>query len=340
MSIHQFVRGCVPFFGGRSPFSSAWSPRPPLGLMRDFPKSLLATAAEEQFWGDSRDLLNVVEPDQLYGGGYQALQRYIGERLNEAVSRDFGVKRIDSSNYAEPANLAVGKTTGVSKFAFEKFSTPGPLLKLYERQRKLAKKGEGSPLTIATDVVVERFEIDPLDPGQRVHVLHTSRGALSFSLPKKPNIILAAGAIPACTIVLNSVSKQHGRAGSRLGGHFLGHLGARFPLPERFCTLRSQEWDERKTKEGKGVQQQVDDTLQISAYYLAGCDPSTGLQYHGEITVTHAPLAEEQQEDAARLCPDFFSAPTDAQLEGSHNHVIIGETSHLVQLRDDLLISL
>lgn len=298
--------------------------------MRDFPKSLLVTAREEQFWKNCRDLLNVVEPDQLYGGEYQALQKYIGERLDEAVSADSVEKTIDTANYAEPANLAVGKTTGVSKLTFEKFSTPGPLLKLYERQRKLAKRGEGSPLTIATDVVVERFEIDPLDPGKRSNVLHTSRGALSFSLPKKPNIILATGAIPACTIVLNSVAKQHGRAGSRLSGHFVCHIDARFPLPERFRTLRKEEWDKRKKKEGKGAEQRQDDTLGIAAHYLAGRDPNTGLQYHGQITVTHSPLAEEQHEDAARLCPDFFSAPSEAQLEGSQNHVIVGERYCLI----------
>ena len=289
--------------------------------MRDFPKSLLATAGEEQFWKDSRDLLGVVEPDQLYGGVYQALQKYIGERLDEAVPE------IDMANYAEPANLIVGQTTGISRLVFEKFSTPGPLLKLYERQRKLAKKGEGSPLMIATDVVVERFEIDPLDPGQRSNVLHTSRGALCFPHPKKPNIILATGAIPACTIVLNSVEKQHGRAGSRLSGHFRTHINARFPLPERFRTLRYEEWDKRKKRESKGAEQRLDEALEIAAHYLAGRDRNTGLQYHGEITVTHSPLAEEQEEDAARLCPDFFSAPTEAQLEGSQNHVVVGETS-------------
>jgi hypothetical protein len=50
------------------------------------------------------------------------------------------VKEIQGADTAESARLAVGMTTSLSKISFNKFSTPGPLLEIYERQRRLAKK--------------------------------------------------------------------------------------------------------------------------------------------------------------------------------------------------------
>lgn len=51
-------------------------------------------------------------------------------------------------------------------------------------------------------------------------VLHASRGPISLR-SGKTNVILATGAIPTTTILLNSISdKLEGRAGKRLTAHF------------------------------------------------------------------------------------------------------------------------
>jgi len=77
---------------------------------------------------------------------------------------------------------------------------------------------DGKPLMIATDVVVERFEVDP--ESNTAPVLHASRGPISLR-SGKTNVILATGAVPATTILLNSIGdKLEGRAGKRLTAHF------------------------------------------------------------------------------------------------------------------------
>ncbi|KAG9310091.1 hypothetical protein JVU11DRAFT_9701 [Chiua virens] len=332
----RFVHGSFPFFGGRSPFWSAFSPRPPLKLFRNFPQSMVKTAGQRKFWEECKELLHVVEPSQLYDGEYQALQKYIEGQFNDAFSPEH--KTIGTATYGEPADLAVGKSTGMSKVVFEKFSTPGPLLTIFERQRVLAKQGKGAPLTFATNVVVESFNVDSLDTAKRADVLRTSRGDLSFPRAKKPNIILATGSMPACTIVLNSIKKQQRRAGSRLSGHFLTHINARFPLRKdkdkgrNGCRSNRPGRDDLNELNEPNDPERSDeqmDPLEIAAYYLAGEAPDTvtgsgvQLQYHADITVIHSPHPKEQRQDAARLCPDFFSTPTDAQLKDSQKHVII-----------------
>ncbi|KAG9313755.1 hypothetical protein JVU11DRAFT_6111 [Chiua virens] len=305
----QFMRGSCPFFGGRSLFWSAWCPRPPLELMRDFPQSLIDTATPDEFWTDSQELLHVVKATDLHNAEYQILQEYIDSQLADAVKN----KTIETADYSETSHLAVGKTTALSTLVFEKFAIPGPLLDVYERQRQLAKIGKGSPLKVALDVVVKKFDIDSDDIEKKANVLYTSKGDLCFSR-KKPNIILATGAIPACTIVQNSIPEQRQRAGSRLSGHFLTHIVARFPIPEN---VRGQ-LEDRKNRSSDDL-----DHLELAGSYLAGHDPNTNLQYHADITTIHSPDPVNDAADAARLCPDYFSAPSMAQLDGSENYIIV-----------------
>ncbi|KAJ7503482.1 hypothetical protein B0H11DRAFT_584623 [Mycena galericulata] len=298
----EFMRGSCPFFGGRSTFWSAWCPRPDAELMRNWPKSMKDTAANEEFWAKCTDLLHVVSADALHDPTYQTLQRYIDTALQNGIKDE----TIENADFTQAARLAVGRVTSLSTLVFDKFSTPGPLLRISERQRRLAEEGKGAPLTIATNVVVERFEVDPEDTLSRANVLHTSRGALCF--PRSAtNIILATGAIPAATIVMNSIGdQQKDRAGTRLSGHFLSHVAARFPIPEK---VRKQS--------------KVLDHLEIGASYLAGKDPANGLQYHVQITAIHSPNPEKDAEDAGRLCPDYAAAATEAQLKGSEEHIVL-----------------
>ena len=277
--------------------------------MRGFPQSLKDTATPEEFWEGCKKLLHVVNVAKLHNGEYQVLQKYIDQQLKDGVETGAIETADPAKEYA--ADLAVGKTTALSTLAFEKFATPGPLLDIYEHQRELAKDEKGSPLKIATDVVVKRFDIDPEDKDKRANVLYTSRGDLCFAR-KKPNIILATGAIPACTIVQNSIPEQRAKAGTRLSGHFLTHILARFPISQ---TLKGD----------LGVEL---NHLELAASYLAGHDPATGLQYHADITSIHSPHPETDAADAARLCPDYFSAPTKAQLKDSEKHIVVGQIDH------------
>lgn len=311
LSSRQFMHGSCPFFGGRSTFWSAWCPRPlredkDIDLMRDFPQSLKETASKSEFWKRCEELLQVTPANKITDPCFgQDLQTEIQHRL------DANLRNIPTASMTNHAPLAVGRKTAVpNNVAFDKFSTPGPLLKIYEHQRKLAKTNSGHPLMIATDTVVERFELDPEDSYNRPIVLHTSRGTLCF--PKRDtNIILAAGAFPSTTILMNSIGDRlMGRAGSRVGGHYISHITARFPIGLLGNNVLSQKH------------------LEIAASYLAGKDPKTDMQYHIQITAIHSPHPDGQDaEDAARLCPDYAAAATAEQLAGSEGHVILGMLS-------------
>ena len=176
--------------------------------MRDFPPSMLETAASPIFWKKAKELLHVTPASRINDEVFGELQSEIDRRLRDDLDK------IPSADYVEPGPLAVGRTTPTSTLSFIKFSTPGPLLALQEKQRQLAKRGLGSPLMIATDVVVHKFLIDA-DNNNTVDVLRTSRGDLCFP-SGKTNIILATGAIPATTILLNSLESMQERAGNRL----------------------------------------------------------------------------------------------------------------------------
>jgi hypothetical protein len=311
---NQFMHGSCPFFGGRSTFWSAWCPRAVQDdhdLMRNFPKSMKETVAQPGFWKRCEDLLHVTTADKLsdpcFGKG---LQKDIQGRLDAAVRAG----AIKSAYLTRNAPLAVGRKTAVpNATAFDKFSTPGPLLRVFERQRQLAKEGRGHPLMIATDTIVERFVLD--EDSARPSVLYTSRGALCF--PKEQtNIILAAGTFPAATILMNSVGDRlKGRAGARVGGHFISHVTARFPVSALADNCKLLEH------------------LEISANYLAGRDETTKMQYHVQITAIHSPDPEEDAVDAARLCPDYAAAATAEQLRDSTKHIVLGMICDVGQCR-------
>ncbi|KAJ3554999.1 hypothetical protein NP233_g12308 [Leucocoprinus birnbaumii] len=286
-----YMHGSCPFFGGRSTFWSAWCPRAiyqKWNMMRNFPKTLVDLAKREEFWTRAEELLHVTPADKLSTPIFGNLQDQIDERLVD------GVGRIKGCDFAQSAPLAVGRKTSLSTLAFEKFSTPGPLLTIHGRQLDLAKKQEGSPLAIVTNTVVERFELDTDGdgPNHKAVVLHTSRGTLCFP-SGKTNIILAAGTVPNTTLLMNSTGDSlKGRAGTRLSGHFLSHIVARFPLNVSA----------------------LGDHLEIAASYVAGRDKSNDHQYHIQVTAIHSPHPETDAEDAGRLCPDYAAAATKEQL--------------------------
>ncbi|KAI8184532.1 hypothetical protein K4K51_012414 [Colletotrichum sp. SAR 10_75] len=241
----KYCHGSCPFFGGRSLFWSAWSPQPKVEDMRDFPKDMVDSTKKPEFWDRARDLLHVTGADEIGDSVYSGLQREIDQRLKDRL------REVKTAEYSEPAQLAVGRASVTSNLRFNKFSTPAPLLKIYEEQK--------------------------------------SKNAASLD------------------ILLNCTVKT---------------LVARAPLSAfKWHPVGSKPKDRR---------------LEIAAHYLAGKNPTSGQQYHVQITAIQSPHPKEDAEDAARECPDYAAAATYEQLEHSTEHVVfvcatLGEFSELNQ---------
>lgn len=289
----QFMHGSCPFLGGRSNFWSAWSPSPTPALMRDWPPELVEPTQQPGFWESASELLNVITADQIGDPVYAELQEQIDNRLPANLSR-----YVPTAQEAYPAPLAVGNPESID-VRFEKFSVPGPLLALKEAHDDDVT---GAALEIVTRCVVQRLSGD----GGTVTEIETSRGPLPVG---NARIVLAAGAVPPATLLMNSFPDLVPLAGTRLCAHFLTHIAARIPRAA-FTALP--------------------DYLQIAAMYVAGLG-STGRQYHVQVTAIASPHAEQDAVDAARECPDYAAAATAEQLAGSEDYVVfvcatLGET--------------
>lgn len=178
-----FCHGSCPFFGGRSTFWSAWSPQPSLELMRGFPDSMKATAETREFWKSAKKLLHVKEAGKIDDGIFGSLQQAVDKVLKD------NLQDIPTADSVESAPLAVGARSPTSLMRFNKFSVPGPLLALYEEQRKLTERGEGQPLQLMLNCVVTG--LNEGDDGV-VRAIETSRGTLSWP-EDDTKIVLCAG---------------------------------------------------------------------------------------------------------------------------------------------------
>ncbi|KAG1726004.1 uncharacterized protein EDB91DRAFT_1086919 [Suillus paluster] len=302
----KFVHGSCPFFGGRSTFWSAWSPSPTAALMRNWPNSLVTTAQKPRFFKDATKLLRVTKATDI-GPPYGKLQCQIDQRLQPAVAK----ADILSAQEVYPAPMAVASTAKTTTIHFTKFSTPGPLLSLYEQQQRHVRAGTGAPLLFATETAVQYLGVDvgfppPLpsfDDEVSVKFLRTSRGDLPIA--NKTKIILCAGAFPNTTLLLNSFRNNKyiaGSAGKMVTGHFQTHVVARVKR-SAFCDLNQE-------------------SIEIGAEYVAGQHPTSHLQYHVQITAVASPDLKQDAEDAARFCPDFAGTASEEQLHGSEEYVI------------------
>ncbi|KIM35070.1 hypothetical protein M413DRAFT_432890 [Hebeloma cylindrosporum] len=228
-----YLSGSSPFFGGRSSFWSIWSPRAiyertadddanedeDCDLMDGFPEFMKEIAKKPDFYKGADRLLNVQRADKIKDQVFDSvLQRRFDHYLAQDVAQDPAERTITGVESAKPARLATGVPVGRPTTGFRQFSAVGSLLSINERQNKLARRNPpaGNPLMIATNVVVERFELEPANNPTHARVLHTSRGPLTLR-GGKTNVILATGAIPATTILLNSIKKIRPRAGQHQG---------------------------------------------------------------------------------------------------------------------------
>jgi len=318
--LKQYLNGSSPFFGGRSSFWSIWSPRAiqgavngPGDLMDGFPVFMKNIALEEAFYRDAEKLLHVREAGpavnaNLFGNLQTRFQHHLTVNALAGVT-------------VEVAKLATGVTVGrPSPDSYRHFSAVGSLLAINEHQNRLTMRRQGNPLMIATNVVVERFDVEHLEepdddiPDMIARVLYTSRGPITLR-SGKTNVILATGAIPATTILLNSVkTEMQGRAGSRVTAHFRSQIKARFQP--------SAVWLGALNLPNGPNSYPV-----LSAHHVRG-RLNNNLQWHIQINATYIPddwlqRVDDPAMDIQGLAPECDGAPDIAQLRGSGNRVIV-----------------
>jgi choline dehydrogenase-like flavoprotein len=292
----QWQHGMVPFFGGRSIMWSAWCPRPARDEMAGWPEKLIAAA--EEYFDDAERLLNVVPASEIDRDrraprpGERPIYALLQEKLTERLRERLG--EIRSATRVFPAPLAVG-TPELHGVEFEKFSTPGPLLMLLTRQRKLAEQGKGAPLQIVTDCTVTRI----LQQDGRATALETTQGMVNVGDSK---LILAMGTLPPTTLLLHSFPQVR-NAGERFTAHFISAVVARVP------------------REDYPFHAGLAD-LELGAIYLAGVDGKTRGQYHIQITALSDRCPEENAATAARHMPDVVATASPEQICTSEEHVL------------------
>lgn len=296
----SWSHGMVPFFGGRSILWSGWCPRPTRSEMAGWPPAMIL-AAEKNF-ADAERLLNVVAADQLDTAldertrAFAAKRRPIYGVMQEALQKRLAdaLAAVPSATACFPAPIAVG--AGIQEdLDFAKFSTPGPLLDLADRQAALARQDAGQALRIVTDCTVSRI----LHQDGVATALETSRGIVNV---RKAKIVLSMGALPPATLILNSFSDVVG-TGERFTAHFISSVVARMPR---------KDFDFAKKLAA----------MELAAIYLSGLDKTSGMQYHVQLSVLSAEDPAHSAKRAARYMPDVVATASPAQLVSSKDHLV------------------
>ncbi|WP_405248074.1 GMC oxidoreductase [Cellulophaga sp. Asnod2-G02] len=289
----KWQHGMLPFFGGRSTLWSAWCPRPTEEEMINWPKEVIANA--HNYFAAAEKLLNVVPTDQIdtpikSKPVYGVLQKEIQEKLNK---NSFKIKEI-TRTFAAP--LAV-KTPDVVDLDFSKFSVPGKLLEIAEKQKELFKKGEGALVHIVTNCLVNKI----IAQGNCPTALDTSRGIISIGDAK---LILAMGTLPPTTLIQNSFPKLQ-NVGKRFTSHFVSAIIARIPRAHFDFAHEVAE-------------------LELGAFYIAGVNPERGHegQFHIQLTALSDKNPNKNIKTALINMPDVVATATKEQLLSSKDHVV------------------
>ena len=283
-----FQAGYIPVVGGRSTYWSAWSPSPTPDLMRDWPQELIDITLEPDFWPRAKEFLHVTSMDKINNGVYGNMQQQLDRNIAENFSQF-----VPSAENAFPAPISVANPEWKT-VKFYKYSTVGTLLNIQQAQQQLAAHNKGEPLTIVDQCIVEELVHD--DEGTVISIA-TSRGSVSVGNAK---VILAMGAIPPATLLMNSFGQQLPNAGQRYTGHFMSHVTARVK---------------------RSAFENLSD-LEIGAVYLDGKDDN-GLQYHVQASVFAEQNPIQDAVTTARECPDAAAAPSMQQMIGSEDYVVM-----------------
>ncbi|MEP7093122.1 MAG: GMC oxidoreductase, partial [Flavobacterium sp.] len=296
----QFQHGMVPFFGGRSIMWSAWCPRPTQEEMQYWPQETI-DAARAHF-ESAEILLNVIPADEIDRDldpavlKHVALQRPIYGIMQTELQQMLAsnLSRVTSATRSMAAPLAAGsgEQQGLD---FAKFSTPSVMLDLAIKQSDLNKEGQGSPLKMAANCIVDRIH----QQNGVATALETSRGVINVGDAK---VILAMGTLPPTTLILNSFP-QVKKAGERFTAHFITSVVARIPRKDYDFANRLSE-------------------LELAAIYMAGVNQNSGMQYHVQLSVLSDKDPIKNAQKAARYMPDVVATASMAQLTSSEDYLV------------------
>ncbi len=296
----RWQHGMVPFFGGRSTLWSAWCPRPTEKEMDGWPVETIH--AVQRYFDSAEKLLRVQSADKVDAGKdrsslkliefkrpvYGALQKRIQDLLKNRATSIKGIYRTEAAPLASRAQDLDG-------IDFQKFSIPGALLELVNKQAQLARDGKGSKLSIVTDCIVEQI----IQQDDSATALQTSRGILPLNNAK---LILAMGTLPPTTLVRNSFP-QATLVGKRFSAHFISAIVARVPKADL----------ESKNKFGD---------LELAACYVGGIESDYKQQYHIQLSALSDKDPAQNAATALRYMPDVVATASERQLETSRDHVV------------------
>lgn len=293
--------------------------------MRDFPP--VVTNAVRDFYRKAEDeVLHVETADEIADPVFKAIP------LQGRISHYLDSNHVAGGFVPESARLATGRPLfGPASKGYRHFSVIASLLTINDVQNTRAERKEGSPIMIATDTIVERFEVEgaPTVPAH-ARILHTSRGPLTLH-GGKTNVILAAGAIPNTTILLNSIKdkKFQRHAGQRLTAHFRSKVMARFEPTETW--FNADGWTKVQAMEQSPPTIPVHPV--ISAHHVRGRfqhnNAGPFLQWHIQLHGIYVPKRWKHHiQELQGMVPDLWSAPTDEQLEGCGGYLVLS-TSHM-----------
>lgn len=219
---------------------------------------------------------------------YGALQTKVQALLEDGKGKIPGVYR------TEPAPLA-SRSIDKGGLDFVKWSVPGPLLELIQKQRALVAKGKGEPLDVVTNCVEQRI----VTQGRVATALETSRSVLSLG---DARLVLAMGTLPPTTLVQQSWPGLP-NIGRLFWSHFITSVVARVPRKdlEPSCTFAE---------------------LELAACYVGGIADNYGQQFHIQLTALSDRHPEKNADIALRCMPDVVATASMAQLKSSKDHIV------------------
>ena len=183
---------------------------------------------------------------------------------------------------------------------YQKYSIPGHLLKKLDEQKQKCTRGEGWLTKLATNCVVSKI----IQENGKATALLTSRGKVILGNAK---LVLAMGTLPPTTLMLNSFPKatfpRLKYIGERFTAHFISSVIAR--IPRSSLPYKDQLGE-----------------FEIGAMYIAGTHPSSGAQYHIQLSAVTDVHPVIDAADALRHMPDVVAAPSEEQLNTSKDHVV------------------
>jgi len=168
-----------------------------------------------------------------------------------------------------------------------------------------------APLKIYIECTVEKI----LHDGKKATTLKTNKGDLALGNAK---LILAMGALPPTTLMLNSFPKTDfpllANMGERFTSHFISSIIARVPY-KKFPN--SSNFGD----------------LEIAAIYVAGVNKKSNLQFHIQLSAVQSDRPSESISDTIRHLPDVVAAPSYEQLATSRKHIVfvcacLGQLDH------------